>query len=142
MLSINISEVVWTLILFVILVFILDRVLFKPILKVMDEREAKIETLHKTAASVRKQAVEEAELDREAIRSAGLEAGHMVERARQNDQSAADGRISAAKAKSQEGRLEADIKMKAARERAEDKLASSVDGLADILADNMLGCLK
>ena len=42
MLSINISETIWTVINFFLLLFVLKRFLFDPILKVMDAREAKI----------------------------------------------------------------------------------------------------
>ena len=42
MLSINISETIWTVINFFLLLFVLKKFLFDPILKVMDAREAKI----------------------------------------------------------------------------------------------------
>lgn len=43
MLSINISETIWTVINFFLLLFVLKRFLFDPILKVMDARQAKID---------------------------------------------------------------------------------------------------
>ena len=42
--TIQISLIIWTIIGFVTLSFILNRFLFKPLLKVMDERNEKIET--------------------------------------------------------------------------------------------------
>ena len=42
--TIQISLVIWTIIGFITLSFILNRFLFKPLLKVMDERNEKIKT--------------------------------------------------------------------------------------------------
>ena len=43
MLSINISELIWTIINFLLLFFVLKRFLFKPLLNFMDARQAKID---------------------------------------------------------------------------------------------------
>lgn len=44
--SIQISVLIWTILSFCILMFILDKFLFKPVLKVMDDRRSKIENYH------------------------------------------------------------------------------------------------
>ncbi|MBR0161630.1 MAG: ATP synthase F0 subunit B [Oscillospiraceae bacterium] len=55
MLSINPSELIWTVINFFLLYFLLKRFLFTPILRVMDERQAAMDEKH---------AAEQAALDR------------------------------------------------------------------------------
>ena len=42
MLSINISEVIWTIVNFLLLTFLLKKFLYDPIIKFMDERNARI----------------------------------------------------------------------------------------------------
>ena len=41
--SINISELIWTVICFFVLLFVLKALLFNPLIKFMDERKARID---------------------------------------------------------------------------------------------------
>ena len=43
MISINISELIWTVINFFLLLFLLNRFLYKPVISFMEERQARIE---------------------------------------------------------------------------------------------------
>ena len=43
MLSINPSELIWTILCFLALLFLLDRLLYKPLVRFMDERKARID---------------------------------------------------------------------------------------------------
>lgn len=82
--TIQISVVVWTVICFLILYFILKKLLFEPVLDVMDKREKKIADAEKAAADARakveKQREErilgrkEAEKERAALREKEQEA--------------------------------------------------------------------
>ena len=47
MISINISELIWTVINFFLLMYLLNRFLFKPVISFMDERQAYIDVRHK-----------------------------------------------------------------------------------------------
>lgn len=58
--SIQISVIVWTVICFVLLMVILHNLLFKPVLKVIDERRKKIDMAREKKASIEK-AVQENE---------------------------------------------------------------------------------
>ena len=61
--TIQISLVIWTVIGFVVLSLILDRFLFKPLLKVMDDRNEKI----KAGEEQRRQELERREKTRKAL---------------------------------------------------------------------------
>lgn len=66
MLSINPSEVIWTILCFFALLFVLDRLLYRPLVRFMDERKARIDAgLNEEAAA--RAAIEEDErgLERE-----------------------------------------------------------------------------
>ena len=41
--SINISELIWTVICFLVLLFVLKKLLYDPIIRVMDARNAEVE---------------------------------------------------------------------------------------------------
>ena len=79
MLSIDVKVLIWTVVCFVTLMLLLDRFLFKPLLSLMDRRNAKINARKQALAAaeaereeklrLRKEA--EAEAINEAIRSAG-----------------------------------------------------------------------
>ena len=66
MLSINPSEVIWTILCFFALLFVLDRLLYRPLVRFMDERKARVDAgLNEEAAA--RAAIEEDErgLERE-----------------------------------------------------------------------------
>ena len=47
MISINLSELIWTVINFFLLLYLLNRFLFKPVISFMNERQAYIDVRHK-----------------------------------------------------------------------------------------------
>lgn len=59
--EISLSQIIWTIICFGLFALVLDRLLFRPVLKVMDERRAKIEGAAQRLAEARSQ--REAELE-------------------------------------------------------------------------------
>ena len=74
MLSINPSELIWTILGFFTLLFLLNRFLYKPLVRFMDERRARIDAgLNEEAAA--RSALEEDERGLEREREEGLRAG-------------------------------------------------------------------
>lgn len=72
MLSINPSEVIWTILCFFALLFVLDRLLYRPLVRFMDERKARIDAgLNEEAAA--RAAIEEDERDLEREREERLQ---------------------------------------------------------------------
>ena len=71
MLSINPSEVIWTILCFFALLFVLDRLLYRPLVRFMDERKARVDAgLNEEAAA--RAAIEEEERDLEREREERL----------------------------------------------------------------------
>ena len=66
MLSINISELIWTIINFFLLYFLLKRFLFTPVCRLLDERQAKIDA----GLNAEKEAQAQVEANRERIAAA------------------------------------------------------------------------
>ena len=72
MLSINPSEVIWTILCFFALLFVLDRLLYRPLVRFMDERKARVDAgLNEEAAA--RAAIEEDERDLEREREERLQ---------------------------------------------------------------------
>ena len=84
--SINVSEVIWTIICFFALLFVLKKFLFDPLIKFMDQRQAGIDAGLENAAALReswkersaeaKQLIAEGKAADEEERSRVLEAAH------------------------------------------------------------------
>lgn len=128
--TIQISLVIWTIIGFTVLAFVLNRFLFKPMLKVMDDRNEKIK-----AAEAEKQA----ELER---REKTLQAMELSNRAREQEAlKAAEKEVAAEHKKTEailaEKKAEYDEALEKLRQdyendtnEAEENLSESIDKLA------------
>ena len=128
--TIQISLVIWTIIGFITLSFILNRFLFKPLLKVMDERNEKI----KTAEAKRQTELE--------YREKQLKALEIANRAREQEaQKAAESELAKERKKTEEiiadKMAEYDAELEKIREKyeadtkaAESNLSESIDKLA------------
>ena len=84
--SIDVSQIIWTVICFGLFALVLDRLLFKPVLKLLDERRERIENARvlKEKTAERKLMAEEAERKRleEALESEREERELLMERER------------------------------------------------------------
>lgn len=65
--NIQISVIIWTVICFALLFIVLSKLLFKPVLKVMDDRNKKIESAKKRKADAVIIAEKQAALDKERL---------------------------------------------------------------------------
>ena len=139
MLSINISELIWTVINFFLLLFLLKRFLFDPIGRFMDQRQARID------AGFEAERQAEAELRRNAERldeekaECRLEAGRILTRSGEEDQSLSAQRFAEAKAEAGQARQEAAERLSAQREQEEAALSDKEPELAALLASQLLG---
>ena len=138
MLSINPSEVIWTILSFFALLFLLNRFLYKPLVRFMDERKARID----------------AGLNEEAEARAAIEEDERgLEREREERLQEARNELRAEKDRSEERRAEALREAKqfaaetagqgqseaaALRERTDRELQLRRDELADRLAERLL----
>lgn len=138
MLSINFSELFWGIFNFFLLLFLLDRFLYKPLIKFMDDRKARIDA----GLEEEKKALEEEKANNDGI-AAMLEekrgeAKELIEKAGAEDKASHSQAIS-------EARSEAEQTVRAAREsaakgekQAEEHIRQQSQELARLLADKLL----
>ncbi len=138
MLSINISELIWTGINFFLLCFLLKRFLYTPVIRFMDERKARMDAklreeqdaLTRAKENEDRLAAEKAESREEAKRilsRAGTE--------REEQHSAA---VLATRADSSRNRKEATAALAQRREKTASRLEQATPELAALLAEQLL----
>ena len=128
--TIQISLVIWTIIGFVTLSFILNKFLFKPLLKVMDDRNEKI----KTAEADRQKELERREKTRKALELSNLDREQEAIKAAEKD---LDNERKKTEAILAEKKAEYDAELEKIRQQyetdtkaAEENLSVSIDKLA------------
>ena len=139
MLSINISELVLTAISFFLLFFLLKRFLYDPLLRFMDERNARIEE----GLEAEKQAlaaVQANEMLLEAKRKESMDrAKHIAELAQSADEQRREAVLQQARQSAEESRRRAREEVCRLQESESEKLRDSETELAALLADRLLG---
>ena len=139
MISINLSELIWTVINFLLLMLLLTRFLLTPIRKVMDARQAKVdaglEEERRAQARVQendeKIAAEQAR-SREEARRILNDSGSAVEQRRSES-------LAQAQKAAEAARQEAAAELVARREAEERSLDAAQPELAELLAKQLLG---
>ena len=138
MLSINISELVLTAISFFLLFFLLKRFLYDPLLRFMDERNARIEE----GLDAEKQAlaaVQANEMLLEAKRKESMDqAKRIAEQARSADEQRREAALQQARQSAGESRSRAREELCRLQESESEKLRDSETELAALLADRLL----
>ncbi len=139
MLSINISELIWTVINFFLLLFLLKRFLFDPIGRFMDQRQARIDAGFEAERQAEEELRRNAERLDEEKAECRLEAGRILTRSGEEDQSLSAQRFAEAKAEAGQARQEAAERLSAQREQEEAALSDKEPELAALLASQLLG---
>ena len=138
MLSINISELVLTVISFFLLLFLLKHFLYDPLIRFMDERNARIEE----GLDAEKQdlaAVQANEMLLEAKRKESMDqAKSIVEQARNADEQRREAALQQARQSAGESRSRAREELCRLQESESGKLRDSETELAALLADRLL----
>ena len=139
MLSINISELIWTVINFFLLYFLLRRFLFKPICEHMDARQARIDAgLEKEREA--KASLQEADARREAEEQAAREeARALLQRTEEESLRESGDTLLAARRgiREQEGQKREQMQQQIRQEH--ERLAAAEPALAASLARKLLG---
>ena len=138
MLSINVSELIWTIVNFFLLYFLLKRFLYTPIVRFLDARQARLVEAEKKEAEARAAADE---IDRQIEEQKALrreEAAEILAEAQKAD--AEQSRQSFAEAKEAAARAleDANAALRAEQERERASLASDTPELAAMLAERLL----
>lgn len=139
MLSINISELIWTVVNFFLLYFLLKRFLYDPVVKFTDARRARVEAeLDKERAALA-QSEENERAIAERISAGRSEAKELVESSR-----AGDARRSAEAAATAGERAASELEaarrsIESERQRSAAGIRADMDALASELAGSLLG---
>lgn len=138
MLTINPSEVIWTILCFFALYFLLKRFLYDPITKHMDERSARIQA----GLDEEKKALDEVQENKRELEQARQESlseakARIEQDKRQNEQRRAD-TAQAAKQAAKETQAQAKDEAQTLRRRTEEQFSAHREELAACLADRLL----
>lgn len=139
MLSINLSELIWTVVNFFLLYFLLKRFLYDPILRHMDARDKRLaeaeaqENAARAEAEAARAAVEESKAGRRA------EAKELLAAAAEEDDAQSAAALAAARAAADETLRRAGEHAEAERTQDRSALAAEEKALAAALARQLLG---
>lgn len=139
MLSINISELIWTIINFFLLYFLLKRFLYGPILRHMDARRERLDKALE-AEKAAEERIEETEEQIEREKSARRDEADELIAAEERAAAARSAEaLSAARTGAESALADGQSRLEesSARERA--ALQEETDALAELLAQNILG---
>ena len=138
MLSINFSELFWGLFNFFLLLFLLNRFLYKPLIKFMDDRKARIDA----GLDEEKKALEEEQANNDGIEAAldekRIEAKSIIEKAGAEDKASHSQAISEARSDAEKTVLDARENAAKVEKQLEERVKQQSQELARLLADKLL----
>lgn len=138
MLSINFSELFWGLFNFFLLLFLLNRFLYKPLIKFMDDRKARIDA----GLDEEKKALEEEQANNDGIEAAldekRVEAKSIIEKAGADDKASHSQAISEARSDAEKTVLDARENAAKVEKQLEERVKQQSQELARLLADKLL----
>ena len=138
MLSINVSELIWTIVNFFLLYFLLKRFLYTPIVRFLDARQARLDEAEKKEAEARAAADE---IDRQIEEQKALrreEAAEILAEAQKADAEQSRQSFAEAKEAAERALEDANAALRAEQERERASLASDTPELAAMLAERLL----
>ena len=139
MISINISDLIWTIINFLLLCILLNHFLYKPVLRFMDDRQARVDAKLSEKRDAEAQAAEnDARLEAEKAKSRD-EAKRILTQADADTEEQHAAAMLQAREDAAQDRKDAEADLEARREKTEEKLGEAAPELADLLARHLLG---
>ena len=138
MLSINFSELFWGIFNFFLLLFLLNRFLYKPLIKFMDDRKARIDA----GLDEEKKALEEEQANNDGIEAAldekRIEAKSIIEKAGAENKVSHSQAISEARSDAEKTVLDARENAAKVEKQLEERVKQQSQELARLLADKLL----
>ena len=138
MISINISELIWTVINFFLLFFLLNRFLYKPVISFMEERQARIDAKLREEEEAKARIEEnDARLLEEKTRSREEAKQILAQSAEETEKRNAE-MLKDAKAASVQNRRDSEAALSQRQEKTAKQLHEAAPELAALLADKLL----
>ena len=139
MISINVSDLIWTIINFLLLCILLNHFLYKPVLRFMDDRQARMDA--KLAEKQEAEALaseNEARLEAEKAKSRD-EAKRILTQADAESGERHAALMLQARADAAQEQKDAEAELEVRREKTAEKLSEAAPELAGLLAGHLLG---
>ena len=137
--SVNIWNILISLVNLYILYRIVRRFLFKPVQKVLDQRQQEIDDQYARAEKAEADAEESKKAWQARMDAAGREADELLHTASENARSAGDAMMKDARAKAEVIVRQAEEAARLERRKAEEGIRSELAGLSTALASKMIG---
>lgn len=139
MISINISELFWTVINFFLLLFLLRHFLFNPVIHMMEGRQAHIDEKLAEEQNARTQAEENERHLTEEKTASRAEAKQLLEQTKEEQEQLHNTALHDARAESVLLRKEGEAALQRKKEDASKELHEAAPELAELLAKHLLG---
>jgi len=138
MLSINISELIWTIINFFLLYFLLKHFLYGPVLRFLDARDARVSEAQAKEDAARAAREENARLIEEEKTLRREEAKRILDASQEADRAQSRRALDEAKAAGERAMANADEQIRAEGDEARSALGAETQELAALLAERLL----
>lgn len=136
--SINVSELIWTILCFFVLLFVLKKLLLDPILKVMDARSAHVAEGLEAGRQARQAREENDAALLQAKRDAAQQAGAILQQAKAADEKARAEALAAAKQETAQSMKDVREQLRAEEAAVSAELERQLPQLAELLTRSLL----
>ena len=136
--SINVSELIWTILCFFVLLFVLKKLLLDPILKVMDARKATVEEGLEAGRQAKIARDENDEALLQAKKDAAQQANALVQEAKNADEKARQAAVAEAKQSAAQSMKDRREQLKAEEQAVSAELEQELPALVETLASALL----
>ena len=136
--SINVSELIWTILCFFVLLFVLKKFLLDPILKVMDARKANVEEGLEAGRQAKLARDENDEALLRAKKDAAQQANALVQEAKSADEKARQAAITEAKQHAAQSMKDTREQLRAEEQAVSEELEQELPALVETLAAALL----
>ena len=136
--SINVSELIWTILCFFVLLFVLKKLLLDPILKVMDARKATVEEGLEAGRQAKIARDENDEALQQAKKDAAQQASALVQEAKSADEKARQAAVAEAKQSAAQSMKDTREQLKAEEQAVSAELEQELPALVETLASALL----
>ena len=136
--SINVSELIWTILCFFVLLFVLKKLLIDPLLKVMDARNANVAEGLEAGRQAQLAREENDEALQQAKKDAAQQASALVQEAKSADEKARQAAVTEAKQSAAQSMKDTREQLKAEEQAVSEALSQELPALVETLAAALL----